>query len=345
MWSKFFKSSTCHGISDIHNSKSKKLKLLWILIVLLSSSLLVYLMVRITLRFAKNPTVTSIDSKSMDSMEMPKVLVCQDRQLSLSFLNQKNISDRLADYIQTLLWIPGTKRKGFSLEEQNELDQQYQKLLQGYQNKDVRKLIFEAGPNCSSMFIQCSNGFDDALDCCQNLEEKIDFLRGKCFLFNKLSPQTMPGIGLRVKVRLNLDDYFPSAISETLGLTLKIYPSYNPFRVEEMKIPHGYQALISLEKEVTVLVNSPLSTVCNSSADKDKSACWCSQECAVKKVVDLYGCHDMLLDPSASDGRFFPVCSPKDLLPMEQTVSQVSSSFVPRYKNLPENSIICPRMR
>ncbi len=312
MLSKFLKSTSCHGISGIHSSKPMKLKVFWILVLLLSFSHLVYLLVSIIWRFANNPTVTSIESKMMDNMEMPKVQVCQDRQLSMSFLKQKNISDRLALYIQAVIRLPGPKMEEFSAEEQDELDQQYQRLLQAYPNKDVRKLFFEAGPNCSSLFVQCLNVFDDALDCCQNLVEKIDMVGGKCFLFNRLSPQVWPSRGLRVKVQLNLDDYFPSLNSITNGITLKIYPSYNPFEVSEVKIPAGYHALIELEKEVTVLTNSLLSTVCNGSTDKDKSEFWCSGECMLKKVLDIYGCY-YLTDLSAFNRKFFRVCSHKEV--------------------------------
>ncbi len=133
-----------------------------------------------------------------------------------------------------------------------------------------------------------------------------------------------------MKVRLDLDEYFPSAGSDTMGLTLKIFPSFNPFEMVEVKIPPGYQALIALEKEVTVLANSPLRTVCNSSADKDKSEFWCGGECMMKKLVDIYGCAPYLLDLSAFGGTFFRVCSHKEAQAvfMRGQHIQVSSSFV-----------------
>ncbi len=123
MLSTFFKTTSCHGISIIHSCKSLKLKVFWTLALLLSFSLLVCLLVSIIRRFANSPTVTSTSSKVMRRMEMPKVLVCQDRTLSLSFLNQKNISDKLAHYILQILELSKTM-KGFSPEEEDELDQQ-----------------------------------------------------------------------------------------------------------------------------------------------------------------------------------------------------------------------------
>ncbi len=114
-----------------------------------------------------------------------------------------------------------------------------------------------------------------------------------------------------------------------MGLTLKIYPSFNPFELAEVKIPSGYQALSELEKEVTILANSPLRTVCNSSADKDKSEFWCSAECTLKKLVDIYGCADILMDLSPFNGTFFPVCSHKEVvLVREQVTNQVFIIFL-----------------
>ncbi len=354
MLSKFFKTTSCHGISSIQSIKSTKLKVLWVLVLLLSFSLLVCLLVRIIWRFANNPTVTSINFKVMEE-EAPKVLVCQGRYLRLSFLKQKNISDRLAHYIQAVLG-GRRKRMRFSPEEEGELDQQYQRLLQAYPNEDVRELFMEAGPNCTSMFTQCMDGYEeyDALGCCQNLlEEKVDKARGKCFLFNRHSEMPRPGIGLWATVRLKLDDYFPSVNDDMIGLVLKIYPSYNPFELTEVKIPPGYHALFELEKEVTIMANSPLRTVCNGSSEKSEFQQL--DECRLEKDVDIYGCSRDLLDLSAFNGRFFRVCSPKEFARIDRMMDtdvvayraflQVYIPFFcSQYKNFLENSILSSRI-
>ncbi len=315
MLSKFFKTTSCHGFSSIHSSKSIKLKVFRILVLLLSFSLLFCLLFRIIWRFANNPTVTSIETKMWELMEIPKVLVCQGRFLRLSFLKQKNISERLADYIQEALQLPGRNRLWFSPEEEDEIYPQYKRLLEAYPNKDLRELLFEAGPNCSTMFIKGTDAHRDydAFDCCQNLlEERIDRMRGKCFLFNSLRPQYHPGFrGLGVRVRLNPDDYLPPSpsIDDMMGLIVKIHPRYNPFEMTEVKIPLGNHASFELEKEVTVLSNSPFKTVCNESTEmQDKSELWCREECCLEKYVDVYDCYD-LTDLSALNGRFFGTCS------------------------------------
>ncbi len=308
MLSKFSARTSCHGISQIHASKSNKVKIFWVLIVLIFAAALIGQIMSITISYSKHSMVTStIVSEPLDCMKMPKVLICQDLKLSVRFLKEHNISDALAGYIEQLFSSPSR------IEADDELEKQYKQLLTWMPNGDVRQVFLQAGPNCSFLLAHCSMG-KRPFNCCDAAEEKIDLKKGKCFLFNNLTDQKFPGSGLFVEARLSPDKYFyiPSHLRPTIGLTLRIFPSYDPFDPGEVKIPPGYKAMFEVEKEQTEIENGPFVDSCDEKAPANEATVSCRRKCFFEMATLRFNCTRPVDVSVLSENA--PICSPKVLI-------------------------------
>ncbi len=271
--------------------------------------ILIHLIFTIVYRFASNPTVTSIEYRTLENMQMPQILVCQDRSFRLKFLEERNISRDLAKYILRLLsYLYMSKKLN---KEAEQLEEEYQNLLDAYPRRDVRQLFFEGGPNCSDMFVECTHSFSP-LNCCQWAKEVLYLGKGKCFLFDTLEAQMWPGSGFNAKIRLEPEAYF-SGDGAGSGISLLIFPSYNAFQSyrQHITITPGYRALFELDKKVTISSNSILRTVCNGSAEKMRPKIDCIDECIWSERSITCGCN-YAGDVSALQREFFKICSPKE---------------------------------
>ncbi len=308
MFSEFSNNTSCHGIPQIYNSKSWKAKAFWTLILLVFAICLVSLIANITKNYFANPTVTDITiSKPANQMEMPKVIVCQDRKLSLAFLEKHNISDALAAYIEQVIAKPP------ELSPNDELEKEYKELLKQFPKADVREVFFEGGPNCSFLLAHCSqNG--KPMNCCEEADNMFDRTKGKCFLFKNLTDQEYPDTGFEVEMKLTPEEYFFSpSRRNTIGITIKILPSYNPLETSEITVPPGFKAMFQIEKEEVKIVNGLLESLCDERSPKNKDASWCESECKLKLMAELSNC-TLAVDISALKGEManLPICSPKE---------------------------------
>ncbi len=243
-------------------------------------------------------------------MDMPKVVICQERRLSRRFLKENGISDELAGYIELILANPR------QMKVDEELEEQYRELMKRLPTGDVRKdVFFDGGPDCPSLLSRCIN---DGLEfnCCQQAKVKFDRKDGKCFLLDNVEPQTWPNLGLEVEAKLNPDAYFSSAAeSQTIGLIVKIQSKYDPIEGGGgIRIPPGYKAMLEIEKMVMKLVNGGFGDKqCEPSLAKNTPSSWCSAKCRMATVIRLYNCTRPVEVSFLDDGKLVPVCSPKDL--------------------------------
>ncbi len=294
---------SCHGIPQIASAKSKKAKTFWVLVLLLFSVALATTISEVIGKFLDNATLTSTTiSNPMKQMEMPKILICQTRQLSVEFLKKRNMSDSLLKYILRLME---------NIEKQivtDEIDREYNTLLENFHDRDVRQFFFAAGPNCSSFLTNCFHN-KEQFNCCQKVETKFDPKRGKCFLFGSSLPQKVRNQGLRVTIQLRLEDYMPRLNNDSIGLILKIYPRYNPFQQHEIQLLPGYHYEVHLEKSVRILENSARNTQCNESMPNNTGHSVC--QALYLMEVSLTECNcSSALDASAFQGRRHRICSP-----------------------------------
>ncbi len=269
MWSKFCQTSSCHGVIHIEAAKSKKSKIFWGLVVLAVSCGLVYVLYHTVYQFLKRPAITTTDIVSFKEMNMPDILICQEQSLRLDFLAQRNISHKLGNYIQKILYTTkGPSTNNYTDQEWLELEHEYWHAMKSFPKEDVRELFLNATPECSSLFIECAHRFQPK-KCCEGVKVTVDPMHGNCFLFTNISAQIWPETGLFLKLKHQPKEYLPQPAFDNIaeGVSVRIQAQYDPFNTNEVKASSGYLTSIEIGKEVHIYENTILKTVCDPTWD------------------------------------------------------------------------------
>ncbi len=324
---KFCKMTSMHGINCLYSTASITLKIFWAIILLFAMAGLVLVLKETISNFVDTPTATKVSMKLNPNMEFPGVLVCQTKSVGVDYLEQKNISKKLGMYIQGILTNsfegPNQGEQGENEKEESALmESRYQALLDNYTNRDIRQFFFEAGPKCEDLFTQCSFKRKQ-FNCCEDVVSvKFDKTFGKCFLFHASIRQTMQGVGLKLKIRTDLDKFLPSPEQESDGLSISVFPTYDAVSLSKQLITLGKETVLELKQQDILLNNNIFKSVC-----KDQSSyattLVCEMECSHRLMLQHCNCSYPLdlsafpLSENRSTYEHFPICSPAQMLSCE----------------------------
>uniref|UniRef100_A0A0N4ZE46 Acid-sensing ion channel 1 n=1 Tax=Parastrongyloides trichosuri TaxID=131310 RepID=A0A0N4ZE46_PARTI len=206
-----------HGLELYLKIKNKKFKVSWIIFLIISSIVSIYLTAYTVLEYFDEKTITLFTVKRTPTIPYHAMTFCPKFSDSYNVTSIKNMFYSIdknmseGDFNDLMIFLSA----GGGFDDYQDVvktfdDDKYRKIEEVFSNivsyfgsiENVYHYIFnEENFKCEDFFQECYFGDIDK-DCCEMFEEKFVLLRGKCFsmkMYNQTAPDEMDKLSLVLK--------------------------------------------------------------------------------------------------------------------------------------------------
>ena len=300
----YIENTTTHGVVRIYRGPSWIRRILWLCVVILVLSGLLYFIVERAIRLNSAQKSTSLDIIQASELSFPAITLCNANPVKDTYLTSRN----LTGYFECLVDLLAGNNSDCNQHIPNDLN-----------DLTIKELYVEGGQSAEELFKVCLYNNSECTDV-----EDFNYVPGiyqfqLCYTINGNGNLIAQNTRQQVSVKLNLNNSAFDANSLTdseLGASVTIHTPGQPPAIESgLQIPAGFVGYISLTYSNQSLLEPRYGSCSRNTRLKyypTYSVAACHTEVSIDQVLKGCGCVSPSAPPGAISG--YPDCTIKDTL-------------------------------
>ncbi|CAJ0933694.1 unnamed protein product, partial [Mesorhabditis belari] len=287
-WKLLKENANVHGLKDLFFTSSSKLKVTWILLLILAAILTVHGCYTIIVEYLVGRVVVSYFVYEASDLPLPDLVICPLNRFNRTFLENLNVSAGLAQYMEL----------SFPLYPMHPFQQPTFDAVMGntdFYNNELELLLTRLGNMTYRDFLNkaslpCEAFMDNPDDCANSTE--IYCSAGKCF---RIPGDTQYSAGFATGdhriINLPTESYSPAANQiPNDGIIVKLVEKGMGIDNDFTFVPTGVHAIFPITAVKYEFMNDPPKYMCQEESNYTYSSVYCFEECFVEEAEAVCNC-------------------------------------------------------